>query len=191
MKRNKIFGFLTAALAFGFAACNNDSDSTTGTTDSSGSTNSASGSGTSSNTYAAKADSVRVNVTAGNYLNPRTGKPYTNLSVDRNTGMVTDESGAPVRRLVDRRTWWVYDATSWDTVGSAEERNGSLMYRGSNGEWMEYNKRWTDDMDTMNNNNMNNMDSSAASTGKTNDGNTKVKVSDKGDKVKIKKTDKQ
>jgi hypothetical protein len=185
MERMKILSLVTAGLVMGCVACNNSSEtsanpdsSNTGTT-----TNVATGN------YAARADSVRTNVQAGYYLNPRTGRAYTTLNVDPNTGSLTDETGAVVKRYVDKRSWWVYDTNSWDTVGSAQMSNGQLMYRGTEGDWQTYDKRWTDDMDT--NMNSGSMSDTASMNGnnskvkiKTDDG--KLKSDEKGVKVKPK-----
>src|SRR5438309_654664 len=152
MKKNKFLSLVASAALLGLAACNNSSDgtanadSTTRNGDSTGSTTTTTTTTTSSGNYAARADSVRTNVAAGNYLNPRTGKAYTRLNVDQSTGALTDETGRPVRRYVDKRNWWVYDTNNWDTVGAAQMKNNRLMYRGDNGSWEEYDKRWTDDM---------------------------------------------
>jgi hypothetical protein len=192
--KKSVFSLFGVGLALAFTACNNSSESTGATTDTSASNMSATTTNNSTNNYAARADTVNTNVSAGNYLNPRTGKAYSKLNVDQSTGALTDETGQPVRRYVDKRTWWVYDTNNWDTVGSAQLKNNKLYYRGDKGDWEEYDKRWSDDagMST------GNTDSSSASgsgsnsaNSKTNDNGTKVKVSDKGDKVKIKKTDKQ
>jgi hypothetical protein len=183
--KKKVFSLLTAGIALGFVACNNSSDNT-GATDSTSNNTTTANTATSTGNYAARADSVRTNVAAGYYLNPRTGKAYSNLSVDQNTGALSDESGRPVKRYVDKRTWWVYDASTWDTVGSAQMQNGSLRYRGDRGDWVDYDKRWSDDMD--NTGNMSSSDTSGTGTGnKSKDANTKVKVADKGNKVKTKK----
>jgi len=199
MKKANVFSLMAAGLTLGFAACNNSGD-TTGTTDST-TTNTTTSTVTSTNNYAARADTVKANVTAGNYLNPSTGKAYTALNVDQSTGALTDESGRPVRRYVDKRNWWVYDATSWDTVGSAEMRNGSLMYRGSKGDWETYDKRWSDDMDSsssmsgsasgssMDNGTMGDTTSMSTSGSSGSSKNPKVKVSDNGKKIKIKNPD--
>lgn len=196
MKKANVFSLMAAGLTLGFAACNNSSD-TAGTTDSTSTTTSTS-TVTSTNNYAARADTVKANVTAGNYLNPSTGKAYTTLNVDQSTGALTDESGRPVRRYVDKRNWWVYDANSWDTVGSAEMRNGSLMYRGSKGDWETYDKRWSDDMvdssssmsggtnGSMDNSSMGDTTSMSTSGSSGSSKSPKVKVSDKGNKIKIK-----
>ena len=183
---------MAAGLALGFVACNNSSESTS-TTDTT-TTNTTTSTVTSSGNYAARADSVKANVSAGYYLNPKTGKAYTTLNVDQSTGALTDENGQPVRRYVDNRNWWVYDANSWDSVGSAQLKNGNLMYRDDKGDWEEYDKRWADDSSSMSN--MSGMNSSTSDTTSTMSGEgsgvgkgVKVKVSDKGNKVKIKKTD--
>jgi hypothetical protein len=184
MKKNKVFSLLAGCVALGFVACNNSSD-TSATNDSTGtdtSSGASSGTASSSGNYAARADTVRTNVSAGNYLNPRTGKAYSNITVNPTTGDLTDESGAPIRRFVDKRTWWVYDVPRWDTVGMTEMRSGNLMYRDANGKWVTYDKMWTDD--TMSNSTNTGMQSADSS-------NLKVKVADKGNKVKVKKTDKQ
>jgi uncharacterized protein (UPF0333 family) len=185
--KNKVFSLLAAGIALGFVACNNSGE-TGSTTDSTN--NSAANTATSSGNYAARADSINANVTAGNYLNPRTGKAYARLNIDTSTGSLTDESGRRVKRYVDKRTWWVYDTNSWDTVGSAQMKNGSLYYRGDNGDWEEYDRRWSDDMDTTGNaSGQVSLDSAGNSDSKSNTSGTKVKVSDKGNKVKVKKTD--
>jgi hypothetical protein len=188
MKRNQLFSLIIASAALTAVSCNNNGNGT-GSTDSTNNTNTATTTQTSTNNYAARADSFRINSQGGYYLNPRTGKPY-RLNMNTQTGSVTDESGRPVKRYVDKRTWWVYDAASGDTLGSARMNNGSLMYRGTNGDWVNYDKRWTDDMDSssMNNGNMNNSsvttsDSSSNGTSGTH-GKTKVKVKNGSGKVK-------
>ncbi|MFL5741650.1 MAG: hypothetical protein ACJ75B_15600 [Flavisolibacter sp.] len=190
--KKKVFSLLAAGLAIGMTACNNSSNYSTASDSTATNTTTATTS-TSSGNYAARADTVNTNVSAGNYLNPRTGKAYTKLNLDQSTGRLTDESGKPVRRYVDKRTWWVYDTNSWDTVGSAQMHNGSLMYRGNKGDWEQYDQRWNDDMDntSMGNDSTSNMSNSSTSGSSTDKNNPKVKVSDKGNKVKIKNTDKK
>jgi len=196
MKKNKVFSLLAVGLALGFVACNNSGNGTSSNDSASTTTTTATTTTTTTN-YAARADTVRTNVSAGYYLNPRTGKAYTKLNVDPSTGAITDESGKPVRRYVDKRTWWVYDANSWDTVGSAQLHNGSLMYRGDNGSWEAYDKRWTDDAtDNMNGTMRTDSGSASGATNSgssnmdnTTNGKSKVKVTDNGNKVKIKKTE--
>jgi hypothetical protein len=184
MEKKFFFSLIAGCVALGMVACNNSSNSTSSTdstsTDSLGSMANTS---TSTSNYAARADTVKTNVAAGNYINPKTGKAYTNINVDQNTGALTDESGAPIRRYVDKRTWWVYDTDKWDTIGSARMQGNNLMYRDANGKWVTYDKAWTDDM---NNSSMNNQSSDSNMT--TSD-NPKIKVSDKGNKIKIKNTD--
>ena len=184
--KNKVFSLLAAGIALGFAAWNNSGE-TSGTTDSTNNTTANTASSTGN--YAARADSVNANVTAGNYLNPRTGKAYTKLNVDQSTGSLTDESGRPVKRYVDKRTWWVYDTNSWDTIGTAQMKNGSLWYMGEKGDWEQYDKRWSDDMDTTGGSTGASTSVNATDSSSTNASGAKVKVSDKGNKVKVKKTD--
>lgn len=184
--KKKIFSLLAVCTALGMVACNNSS-STTSTTDSTSSTGTTvTNTTTSTGNYSARADSVKQNVSAGNYINPKTGKAYTSITVDPNTGALTDETGQPIRRFVDKRTWWVYDANNWDTIGSAHMKGHDLMYRDASGNWVPYDKRWSDNMDNMDNSNMNNMQSSDSGTTEHNSGNRKVKVSDNGRKIKIK-----
>jgi hypothetical protein len=189
MKRNRIVNLIIASAALTAVSCNNNGNGT-GSTDSTNTTNTATTTQTSTNNYAARADSFRVNSEGGNYLNPRTGKPY-KLSMNTQTGAVSDESGHPVKRYVDKRTWWIYDAASGDTVGSARMNNGNLMYRGTNGDWVPYEKRWTDDMDSSsmntNNSSVTTSDSSNSSSGTSETsgttgthGKTKVKVKSNG-----------
>lgn len=176
---------LFSLLITGLTACNNNgANNANGDSTSSSTTTTV----TSSNHYSARADSIRMNSQAGNYLNTRTGKPIT-LRMDTTTGTITDESGAPVKRYVDKRTWWVYDAASGDTVGSAEMNNGSLMYRGSNGDWEAYDKRWSDDTTSVSNtmsmdsSSMNSSNGSSSGTTGTS-GHSKTKIKEHGNKVK-------
>jgi hypothetical protein len=112
--------------------------------------------------------------------------------MNTSTGKVTDESGRPVRRYVDKRNWWVYDVNTGDTVGSARMNNNQLMYRGNNGNWESYDKRWTDDMDSsssmnsgnMSNDNSGNMNGDTSGTGTTGSGHSKVKVKTPAGKMK-------
>ncbi|HEU0064393.1 MAG TPA: hypothetical protein VFQ58_05150 [Flavisolibacter sp.] len=188
MKKYQIFS-LIAAVTFSAVACNNNG-SETSSTDST-SSNSATTTQTSTNNYAARADSLRINSEGGNYLNPRSGKPY-RLNMDKQSGAITDETGHPVKRYVDKRTWWIYDATSGDTLGSARMNNGNLMYRGTTGDWVPYDQRWTDDTSGVNNNNSNTSnssittaDSNGTSSGTTGEhGKTKVKIKSNGSKSK-------
>jgi hypothetical protein len=191
MKKTRIFSLLAATVAFGFVACNSGSNNTATTDTTTATTNTATTTHTSNRNYAAMADSFKTNSEAGNYLEPRTGKPY-RISVS-SAGTLVDENGNAVRRYVDKRTWWVYDANTGDTVGSARMEKGSLRYRGDNDRWMPYEERWRDDMDSMNgnmhNSNMNNhMDSGSSmhSSDMNNNGNKTSEFKIKTDNKKIK-----
>lgn len=165
-----IFSLLGATVAFGIIACNNDS-TTTGTTDSTANitTNTTSNVGN----YAAKADSIRVNSEAGNYLNPKTGKPM-KLTMDVSTGKVTNaETGEPVWRYVDRRNWWVYGGENWDNIGQAKMEKDQIWYQGDGDKWMTYDDTWKSE------------DEKLEQDWKVKNGDTKIKVSKDGD-VKIK-----
>lgn len=184
MKKSNVFSLMTAGLVLCVAACNNSSSETATTDSTTNSTTSSTTTVASSGMYAARADSVRTNVSAGYYLNPRTGKAYSSLNYDTTTGALTDESGMPVRRYVDKRNWMVYDANTWDTIGSATMQGNNLMYRGTNGDWESYDKRWSDDASM----NSSTSDSSTMSNGSNSSSTNgvKTKVSDHGNKVKVK-----
>jgi len=180
MKR-RFFSFCVAAAAIGFAACNNDG-TTSATNDSANNNNTASTPTTSNESvgsYAAMADSVEKNSAAGYYLNPRTGKPYSSLKVDRSTGRITDETGEPVWRYVDRRNWWVYGDNdyndsmyNWNQVGEAQMEGENLRYKGDDDKWVDYDTKWKKSDDEW----------------KMKSGDTKIKVEKDGD-VKIKEGD--
>lgn len=194
MKKTKVFGLVAAALTMGFVACNNDSDNTA-TTDTATSTteNTATTTTTSTTDYAALADSFRVNSEAGVYLNPRTGKSI-RIKVDPQTGLRTDATtGEPVWRYIDKRTWWVYGGDSWDTMGEARMDGNNLMYKGDDGTWMTYDKRWPNDEQMMNEWKTKYSDGTKVEVQengntKTKDENMKVKTEKDGD-VKIKTQD--
>jgi hypothetical protein len=148
MKKNKIFGLLTAGLALGFVACNDSSDKTGTATDSLGTNTDNTATVTDNTTvdYSAFADSVERNSQSGYYLNARTGKPQ-KLKVNRTSGEITDEStGEPVWRYVDNRNWWVYGLDdsdwSWDTRGEAKLQGDKLVYKGDGDKWVEYDDQW-------------------------------------------------
>jgi|GEM_PF-707450 len=204
---------LVAALTACGSGSNNgetaDSTTTATTTTTEQTTN------TSSGNYAAMADSFRVNSEAGNYLDARTGRPLRLRYDEKTRRAVNEETGEPVWRYVDRRTWWVYGPNEdrWDTIGTARMQNQQLQYRGTNtDEWLDYERRWHEDderwMTEYNNGEMNgtksgtdvnaqqgNVDASAGTTDgklkvkdngkKIKDENIKVKVSDDGD-IKVK-----
>jgi hypothetical protein len=164
----KIFSFLGASVILGLVACNNDS-TTTGSNDSTVTTNTV----TSTGDYAAKADSIRINSEAGNYLDAKTGKAV-KLKMDASTGQVTNaETGEPVWRYVDRRNWWVYGGDNWDKLGEARMDSDHLMYRTDDDKWVDYDVRWKDE------------DMKLEKDWKAKYGDTKVKVGKDGD-IKVK-----
>jgi hypothetical protein len=182
-----VFPSLLAATVLGLAACGSDSNNSTSTTGDTSTMNTAgtgtttdgstSGSATSTTSYAAFADSVERNSTAGYYVNPRTGKKM-NLRVNRETGAVTDDAGEPVYRYVDTRNWWVYGIDdsdwTWRQQGEAKMDNNTLTYKGDNDQWIAYDKRWnTSDEDRI------------KKSWKEKYGDAKVKVSKDGD-IKVK-----
>ncbi|HVF97684.1 MAG TPA: hypothetical protein VM871_10195 [Flavisolibacter sp.] len=177
-----------AALAIGFTACNSSGD-TADTKDSSNSTttNSTTVSTPTDNTnvsvgnYAAMADSVERNSQQGYYLNPKTGKAYKSLKVDRTTGAITDDAGEPVWRYVDNRNWWVWgdngtdSGHNWGQVGEARMEKDRIMYKGDGDKWLDYDNRWL------------NEDAEMAKKWKSSDGGMKQKVvTEEGDKIKVK-----
>ena len=181
MKQNKIFTLLLAVGFAAFTSCNNDTtgsenkDSANNTT--ALGTDSASGSTTSAGDYSAYADEIEKNSASGRYVNPRTGKKYSKLSVNRSTGEITDENNEPVWRYVDSENWWVYglddDDWTWRQMGEAKLDKDQLMYKDDSGNWVNYDKRWKTD------------DESMSKTWKTKSGDTKIKFDKDGD-IKIK-----
>lgn len=129
----------------------------------------------SAGNYAAMADSVEKNSEQGYYLNPKTGKAYGKLNVDRSTGRVSTEAGEPVWRYVDRRNWWVYGGNDWNQVGEAKMEGDKLVYKGDGDKWVDYDTRWMkEDADSM-------------KKWKESDGGNKQKmVTEDGDKIKVK-----
>lgn len=141
--KTRMFG-LMAALTMGFVACNSNGDSTAAadSTTTDGTTNETATSTTSSGSYAAQADSFRINSEAGNYIDAKTGKPI-RIKVDPTTGSrINEETNEPVRYYVDRRTWWVYGDDSWDTVGSAQMEGDKLRFRSDNDKWVSFEEKW-------------------------------------------------
>jgi hypothetical protein len=174
MRKN--FSLFAATLVIGLAACNSNSDTTANTdttaTTSTEETTSTANTNTSTNDYTAMADTFRMNSEAGNYLDPRTGKSI-RINLDPETGRrINAETGEPVWRYIDKRTWWVYGGDDWDTLGQARMDNGSLMYRDNNDTWLTYEKRWPDDV-------------KMEKDWKQKIGDTKIKISKDGD-IKIK-----
>jgi len=180
--KQRFVSLCAAAIAISFAACNNDgTESSTNDSASTTTTSSTRTTATSEGNYAAMADSIERNSQQGYYLNPRTGKAYTNLKVDRSTGRITDESGEPVWRYVDRRNWWVYGDNNyddsmytWDQVGEAKMEGEKLTYKGDGDKWVDYDSKWKKDDEEW----------------KLKQGDTKIKVEKDGD-VKIKEGDKK
>jgi hypothetical protein len=177
MKRRFLSFCATAALAISFTACNNTAEDSA-TNDSTNSTTTTTSSTpvttTSEGNYAALADSVERNSQQGYYLNPRTGRSYSSLKVDRSTGRVTDDAGEPVWRYVDRRNWWVYGGDNWGQVGEARMDGDKLMYKGDGDNWIDYDTRWKTDDEEMD------------KKWKSKDGEIKVKTEKDGDmKIKV------
>ncbi len=179
MKRRFLSFCGAAALAIGFTACNSDgttsdiSDSTNSTTTNS-TTSMPDNTSVSVGNYAAMADSVERNSQQGYYLNPRTGKAYSSLKVDRSTGRVTDDGGEPVWRYVDRRNWWVYGGDDWSQVGEARMEDDKLMYKGDGDKWLDYDTRWST------------YDMEMEKKWKSKDGDMKIKTEKDGDmKIKV------
>lgn len=140
---------VVAGLAFGVVACgsnDNTSETATTTTENTTSANTETTTATSTGDYSAMADSVERNSQQGYYLNPKTGKAYNNLRVDRSTGRVTTEAGEPVWRYVDNRNWEVYGYESnnrgWSQVGEARLQGSNLQYKGDGDQWVDYDSRW-------------------------------------------------
>lgn len=140
---------LTLAVALGcivFAACNNSSDNSTTGNDSLGTDNTAATAGSDTSNYAAYADEIEKNSAQGRYVNPKTGKAYKKLSVNRSTGEITDENNQPVWRYVDSQNWWVYGLDdsdwTWRQMGEARMNNDQLTYKDDNGNWVSYDKQW-------------------------------------------------
>lgn len=183
--KQRILGFCAAAVIVGLTACSNDGGSASNTNDSANTTTATTGTETATSTttsegsYAAMADSIEKNSQQGYYLNPRTGKAYSNLKVDRSTGRITDEAGEPVWRYVDRRNWWVYgdndmndNMGNWGQVGEAKMEGERLTYKGDGDKWVDYDTKWKKDDDEW----------------KMKSGDTKIKVEKDGD-IKIKDGD--
>jgi hypothetical protein len=170
MKQYKIFTLLMALGLTAFVSCNNSSNTTAENSDST--RTNMSGSNTSSSDYSAYANEIEKNSSEGNYINPKTGKPYSKLTVNRNTGEITDESNEPVWRYVDKRTWWVYgvdDDWNWIKLGEAKMDDDHLLYMDDNGNWVNYDKRWSTN------------DESITKTWKAKSGDAKIKFDKDGD----------
>jgi hypothetical protein len=181
MKNNRIFAFFMAGMALSFTACNNSGDNTASASDSNNTDNTAVNTGTSSGDYGAMADNIEKNSTLGYYINPKTGKAYTKLTVDRSTGEITDENNEPVWHYVDNRNWWVYGVDDgdwqWHKMGEAKMDKDHLVYKDDNtGNWISYDQRWKADEENIN------------KTWKTKSGDIKIKFDKDGD-IKVKDED--
>lgn len=132
---------LAATIALAFTACSNDNNATS-QSGSDAPYDNGTTTQTSTGSYAAQADSFRINSEAGHYLDARTGQPI-RINVDPETGRRTNaETGEPVWRYVDRRTWWVYGGDNWDSVGTARMEGNELRYRNNSDRWDTYEKSW-------------------------------------------------
>ena len=193
--KQRLFGFCAIATFIALAACNNDgtssttNDSTSITTTNTTATTPVTT--TSENSYAAMADSVERNSQQGYYLNPKTGKAYSSLKVDRTSGRITDESGEPVWRYVDSRNWWVYgdndyndDTYNWQQIGEAKKEGEKLTYKGDDDKWVDYDAKWKVSDDGMKQK-MKTADGDKLKVKTDEEGNTKIKVN--GEKTKVDK----
>jgi predicted small lipoprotein YifL len=184
MKRKFLSYCAAAALAVSFTACGNsgttsanaDSSSNSTTTSSStAATTTPTTSTTSEGKYAAMADTVERNSQQGYYLNPKTGKAYKTLKVDRSTGVITDDAGEPVWRYVDNRNWGVYGGNDWSQIGEAKMQGEKLTYKGDDDKWVDYDNRWMKE------------DEENIKKWKVSDNGMKQKMTtEDGDKIKIK-----
>ncbi len=178
MIKTKIFSLLAGALTLGLVACNNDGDTTKSTSDSLTTTD-VTTTTTSTGTYAAQADSFRMNSEAGNYLDAKTGKKI-RIKVDPSTGArINEETNEPVRYYVDSRNWWVYGDESWDNIGEARMEGNELRYKGDGDKWVSYDQKWKVD----GGDGEMKMKSGDMKMKVEKDGDTKIKMSD-GTKIK-------
>ena len=176
MKHTKFFALLLGVGLSTLVACNNDSNTTAENNDTANSSANNNTTNTSTNDYSAYADEIEKNSSQGVYINPRTGKPYGRLTVNRTTGEVTDESKRPVWRYVDTRNWWVYgvdDDWNWTRLGEAKMESDRLVFKADDDKWVTYDQYWKvkdDDTDQK---------------WKSKSGDTKIKFSKDGD-IKVK-----
>ena len=181
MKHNKFFSLLLAVGVAGLMSCNDDSTTTATTNDSmppTTTTDNTTMTNSSTVDYSAFADDIEKNSTY--YANPRTGKKYTKLTVNRNSGEIMDENNQPVWRYVDTRNWWVYglddEDWTWEKMGEAKMDKDQMMYKDDSGKWVNYDTRWKME------------DENFDKSWKSKSGDTKIKVSKDGD-IKIKDED--
>jgi hypothetical protein len=172
MTQSRIFTLLMAFGAVAVLSCNNSSTTAMNSNDSTGDRTTAN-TRTSTGDYSAYADQIERNSAEGYYINPKNGKPYGKLTIDRNTGAITDQNGQPVWRYVDRRTWWVYgvdDDWNWEKLGEAKmDDNNQLLFRDDKGDWVTYDQRWS------------NVDENIDKTWKAKSGDVKIKFDKDGD----------
>jgi hypothetical protein len=177
MKQNKILSFAMALGVVALASCGNDANNTADNADSTAAATTNTTVNTSTGDYSAYADELETNSAQGRYYNPKTGKAYKKLTVNRETGEVTDENNQPVWRYVDSQNWWVYglddEDWTWKRSGEAKMDKDQLMYKDDSGNWVSYDTRWKID------------DENIDKSWKTKSGDTKIKVSKDGD-IKIK-----
>ena len=188
MKRT-FLNFCAAATVVCFAACNNsgttaDGKDTTAATPPT-TTETTPTSTTSTGTYAALADSVEKNSQQGYYLNPKTGKTYSALKVDRTSGKVMTEAGEPVEQYVDNRNWWVYGGENWEHVSDAKMEGDKLLYKDEGDKWVDYDKTKWKISDNGQKQKMVTEDGDKVKIKTDEEGNTKIKVN--GEKVKLDK----
>ncbi len=183
MKKQFLNVAVVAGLALAVVSCSNSENAAADnadTTTSATSANTEPTTTTSTGDYAAMADSVERNSQQGYYLNPKTGKAYSNLRVDRSTGRVSTEAGEPVWRYVDNRNWWVYgydnSDRNWRQLGEARMQGEALEYKGDGDQWVDYDARWKKD------------DGLLEDEWKKETADGKMKVEEDGD-IKIKKDD--
>jgi hypothetical protein len=177
MKKYSIFNLVAALGLMAFVSCN-DSSKTANTNDTTGTpADNTANTATSTSDNSAYADELEKNSSTGRYVNPKTGKAYSKLTVNRSTGEITDENNEPVWRYVDTQNWWVYgvdDADwTWEQMGEAKMDNDKLMYKDDKGNWVTYDTRWKT------------TDENIGKTWKTKSGDTKIKFGKDGD-IKVK-----
>ena len=90
------------------------------------------------------------------------------------------ETGEPVWRYVDKRTWWVYGGTpdqpEWNSIGEARLQGSKIEFKDSNNAWVDYDRLYKD------------LDVKNEEEWKMKVGDTKIKVEKDGD-MKVKSPD--
>jgi hypothetical protein len=148
MMKQRLLGLFATAFSFGFVACNNGNDNSSASADTAASDlNTEATTATSTGSYAAQADSFRINSESGAYIDARTGEKI-KINVDPETGARTNiETGEPVDYYVDTRTWWVYGKEGFDTIGTARMDGENLRFRDNTNKWVPFGERWKLDDD--------------------------------------------